>query len=175
MCLVSEHRELQRLLTERDLTIQQQQDRIADLLNQLAQMELPPKPDVPLFEMPKHQVDSELRSQNVELLHQLMDTKYRYTSAEGWMEVFDYLYFVFPWPHYTSQFMDCDDFGLLMKALPPALFGLNYIAFALGDIPAGYHGFNIYRDDQGFMVLEPQSLTFFDWGDREYTPEKVLL
>jgi hypothetical protein len=184
VCLISEHREIEALLMQRDLTIEQQQARITELTNIISEMEIPPRPEIELFPISRNEVSSELRALGVELIHQPMDASYNYTNTAGWMDVWEYVYFVFPWPKYTQQSMDCEDFGILLKGLVSAFFGtseqmsdvrLNTIALALGNIPAGYHGFNVFRDEQGWMCIEPQSLVFFSWGDRQYEPEKVLI
>ena len=175
MCLVSKHREIENLLAEKDLTITQQQARIAELLNHIADMELPPVPEVTYINIGKSVVKREIEAEGIELLRGLMDAKYRYVSSSDWMNVFEYIYLVFPWPKYTAQYMDCDDFAFLVKGMVNAFFGINYFAFTLGDIPQGYHGFNIFRDEKGLMCLEPQNMKFFEWGDRDYLPQKVLL
>ena len=137
-----------------------------------------PKPDIPLIKISYMEVDKEIRALNQQLMYPcLLDyfKDYYYTTEEGWAEVFDYIYCVFDMPNYVAARMDCEDFGILLKGLVSALFGLNYFALTIGKIPQGQHGFNFFRTDTGFMIIEPQNANFFGWGEKKYIPEYALL
>lgn len=107
------------------------------------------------------------------LLDDLSD--YYYTNAEGWAEVFNYIYFKFKMPSYISGRMDCDDFALLMKGLVSAFFGLSYFGLVMGVSPNGYHAWNIFRAENGLLQLEPQTGHFFPMYDEGYKAEYILV
>jgi len=128
--------------------------------------------------MSSNEVSTELLDLGVKSMHPcLLDAgqDYYYTTDEGWAEVFNYVYCTFKMPKYIAARMDCEDFGILLKGLVSALFGFNYFALTIGDIPKGRHGFNFFRDQNGHMVIEPQTANYFVWGDRYYEPEDYLL
>jgi len=136
------------------------------------------KPEIEVLSLHPNKVSQEISGLGLKLMYpSLMDgwQPYYYTSEEGWAEVFYYIYTVFNMPSYIAGRMDCEDFGILLKGLVSALFGLNYFGFTIGQIPQGCHGFNFFRTGGGFMVLEPQSAEFFLWGERDYKPEWALL
>ena len=152
--------------------------RIAELEARLAELEQPAKPSITLLPMPSTQVDAEIKALGQALMYPcLLDygQDYFYTNAEGWAEVFNYIYLVFNMPPYIAGRMDCEDFGVLLKGLVSALFGLNYFALTIGDIPQGCHGFDFFRTDTGHLVIEPQTAEFFPWGERSYEPQWALL
>jgi len=137
-----------------------------------------PKPEIELLSMPSTQVDAEIKALGQRLMYPcLLDfgQNYYYTKAEDWAKVFDYIYFVFDMPSYLVARIDCEDFGILLKGLVSALFGLNYFALAIGNIPQGCHGFNFFRTDAGHLIIEPQSGQFFGWEERGYEPKWALL
>ena len=180
MCLVSEHRELKKDLVDLRAARIVDWDIIDELRWKITQVQIPPPPVIEYIDTTRERVISEMRQLGVELMHQPMDIPYRYTTDDGWQTVHEYLVLAFPWPKYTRHFFDCENFAALWWTLVAAFFGLNYAVLTLGDIPAGYHGFNIYRRPgdiipENFLCLEPQSLSFFEWGDRGYNPEKGLL
>jgi len=179
MCRVSEHRDLKNKLDEalsRNVLLTEQ---IASLKTRISELEtsgaFPEKPTITTMTMDAAHVRGEIRAQDIELVRSLLDSQYQYTTAEGWMEVWSYIYFVFPWPSYTRQFFDCDGFAALAWSLAQAFFNLNYCALTIGTAPMGSHAFIVYRDDVEWMCLEPQSGQFFDWGERGYTPQEVLM
>jgi len=152
--------------------------RIKELEAELEQLQQPPKPEITLLSMSSRDVKAEVLDLGLKLMYpQLMDygQPYVYTNSESWAEAFNYIYCVFNMPPYLAARMDCEDFGILLKGLVSALFGLNYFAFAIGDIPAGRHGFDTFRTEQGLLIIEPQTAEFFGWEERPYEPEWVLL
>ena len=137
-----------------------------------------PKPEIDIFSIHPNKVREEITQLGLKLMYPaLMDgwQPYYYTDDKGWAEVFDYIYCVFDMPDYIAGRMDCEDFGILLKGLVSALFGLNYFGFTIGQIPQGCHGFNFFKTDSGMMVIEPQTAEFFRWGERDYNPEWALL
>ena len=191
MCLVSEHAHLKKdylnLQTKNTNLVGKvdglrqtilELERKNDNLKLLIPKPPPPKPVIALYSMPSEQVLKELKESGLKLMYPVLTDygqPYFYTNDEGWADVFYYIYTVFDMPDYMAGRMDCEDFAILLKGLVQSLFGLNYFAFTIGMIPEGCHGFNIFRDDRGLMVIEPQSGEFFEWGDRSYNPEWVLI
>lgn len=114
----------------------------------------------------------------IELMHSaLLDdfSPYFYTDGEGWAKVFDWVYFSFKMPEYVVARMDCEDFAMLMKGLVSALFGLNWFGLVMGNTPAGYHSWNIFRAENGVWQLEPQTGEFFLLGEKNYLPQYILI
>ena len=138
----------------------------------------PLKPDILLLSMPSSQVQTEIETLGQKLMYPcLLDygQDYYYTDDKGWAEVFNYIYCVFDMPSYIAARVDCEDFGILLKGLVSALFGLNYFALTIGDIPQGCHSFNFLRSQEDHLIIEPQSGEFFGWLERGYTPKYALL
>ena len=114
----------------------------------------------------------------IELMHAaLLDDfqPYFYTKAEDWAKVFDYIYFSFKMPDYIRARMDCEDFAVLMKGLVSALFGLNWFGLVMGNTPAGYHAWNLFKAENGIWQLEPQTGEFFLLGEKSYLPQYILI
>ena len=136
------------------------------------------KPKIELLSMSSIEVAKEIEGLSQKLMYPcLLDygQDYYYTTSEGWAEVFHYIYTVFDMPSYMAARMDCEDFGILLKGLVSALFGLNYFALAIGNIPQGCHGFDFFRTDTGHLIIEPQTAEFFPWYKRGYEPKWALL
>jgi len=143
-----------------------------------AEQEDPPLPKIKLLSMPGTAVLREVQAKGLTLMYPvLMDgsAPYYFTDDEGWAEVCDYIYAVFKMPPYVAARMDCEDFGILLKGLVSALFGLNYFAFTVGQIPQGCHGFNFLRSEDRLVVFEPQLARFQEWGELGYKPQCALL
>jgi len=153
-------------------------DQVRELTAKLAELEQPPKPDTTLLSMPSADVKTELDALSQQLMYPcLLDSgqNYYYTNSEGWAEVFNYIYTVFKMPTWVAARFDCEDSGILLKGLVSALFGLNYFALTIGDIPEGTHGFNFFRTEQGHLIIEPQTAEFFGWEEKSYSPKFALL
>lgn len=135
-----------------------------------------PKPQIELLSMPSEQVQVEIDPLKLTMLYPaLVDTKYFYTKAEDWAEVFDYIYFKFDMPKYLIDRTDCDDFAILLKGLVASFFGLNYFGVVFGDTPMGYHAYNLFRTETSLLQFEPQTGDMFELTERGYKPEWLLL
>jgi len=140
--------------------------------------EQPPKPEIDIFSIHSNKVLAEVTQLRLKLMGPgLMDSwsPYLYTDERDWAKVFSYIYTVFEMPPYLKGRMNSYGFGILLKGLVHALFGLNYFGFIIGEIPEGNHGFNFFRIQGGFRIMEPLNGEFFRWGERGYKPEWVLL
>ena len=71
--------------------------------------------------------------------------------------------------------MDCDDFAILMKGLMNAEFCVNAFGIALGNVPGGYHAYNIARVEDRWVMIEPQTGEVFEFGDNGYQCDKVII
>lgn len=150
----------------------------AEIVALKQEYEQPPQPEITLLSMPASDVEQEIRALGQKLMYPvLLDASgtYYYTNDEGWADVFDYIYCVFNMPEYIAFRMDCEDFIIWLKGLVSALFGLNYFAITIGDIPQGCHGFGFFRTQDRHLIIEPQLAQFFEWGERGYTPKWALL
>lgn len=156
---------------------------ITKIINQLAYAvyisTLIPKPQIELLSVTSMQAYVALTDLNIKMLRPgfMLDTHqpYYYTKSEDWAEVFNYIYFVFDMPPYIVARMDCEDFAILFKGLVSALFGLNYFGLIFGWVSQGYHGWNLFQTEQGFLQLEPQSGKFFKLREKSYLPEYILI
>lgn len=108
----------------------------------------------------------------------MLDWYYYYTDFEGWGKVIRDL--VFKSNLYKKDKFDCENFALKAMTLCAERYGLNTFGLALGDIPQGSHGFNIFWDGEKLWLLEPN--TSFGWagepfqiGEYGYIPDKVLI
>lgn len=134
------------------------------------------KPDIELLTVPSSNVQGEISLAGIRLLYPgLLDSKYYYTKAEDWAGVFNYIYFKFNMPKYLADRMDCDDFAMLLKGLVTSFFGLNCFGVVFGNTPMGYHGWNVFRTDEGWLQFEPQTGKFFKMNKRGYRPEWLLI
>lgn len=135
-------------------------------------------PKVPLLVMAGNKVEEEIKELKVRKMYPVLldgTQLYHYTDSGGWAEIFNYIYCVFDMPKYVAGRMDCEDFGILLKGLVSALFGLNYFAFTVGESPMGMHGYNFFRTGNGLLILEPQTAEYFEWGTKGYKPQWVLI
>ena len=148
---------------------------IIDILKQIF-IPTPPKikPVLHPIVITSAQVAAELAVLETPIVGVQLDERYAYLSADEWQEAIQYLLFVFPWPKYVPDFMDCDKFAMLMKALMSAVFNVNCISITIGFIPGG-HAWNMLRDEQGWLELEPQNQEIFALGDRNYAPKMVII
>lgn len=140
--------------------------------------EQPLKPKIDIFSIHPNKVRDEVTQLGLKLMTPgLMDawSPYYYTDERDWAKVFSYIYTVFPMPPYLKGRMDSYDFGILLKGLVSAFFGLNYYGFIMGEIPEGGHGWGFFRTQEGPRILEPLKGEFFRWGERGYKAEWVLL
>jgi len=155
---------------------------IKELINKFAfevyEATSPPKPEITLLSVTSQRVEQAITDlQLIKLYPVLLDygQKYYYTNAEGWAEIFDYIYFKFNTPQYLIARMDCEDWAILFKGLVSSLFGLNYFAVVIGKTPAGTHSWNLFMTDEGWLQFEPQTGNAFGLGKKGYEPKYVLI
>jgi len=137
-----------------------------------------PKPSVKPLVISSLRIKSELDAMKLNVWRGcLLDhyQTYYYVSAKDWAEIFSYIYFEFDMPSFTQARFDCDDFAILLKALVSYLFRLNCFGFVLGNTPMGYHAWNLFRTDDDWLCLEPQTGNIFPLGERGYTPEYIII
>lgn len=141
-------------------------------------LEQPPKPEIDIFSLHPNKVREEVTQLRLKLMGPGLIhgwSPYYFTDEKDWAKVFDYIYAVYKMPPYLAGRMASHDFGILMKGLVSALFGLNYFGFIRGEIPEGAHGWNFFRTQQGHLIFEPLRWESFRWGERGYKPEWALL
>ena len=81
---------------------------------------------------------------------------------------------------YKAEKFDCEDYAMKAAITCRELYGLNTMAFVLGNMPLGYHGFNMIYTGQDFLLFEPNagfdcSGQAFPIGEFGYTPSLVLV
>ena len=136
---------------------------------------------IPSFE--KHQIagvylKSQLEDLGLEVPMGMLDGQYYYTNLEGWCKVLYDL--AFGSNLYKKDNFDCENYALKAMNLCHERYGLNTMALAIGDIPDGRHGFNIFYHGEGFMLWEPNdgfdySGSPFEIGEYGYIPDMILI
>ncbi len=133
------------------------------------------KPDITFYEIDYNTVISELQTMGLSILRGgLLDIQYYYTTLWGIKEAVKYVRSVYPFPSYKAEKTDCDDFAILMKGLLSAEFGINDVGIDFGNVPGGYHAFNVARVEDRRVIIEPQNGEVFEIGERGYVPKEVL-
>jgi len=108
----------------------------------------------------------------------MLDGRYYYTDAEGWSKLLPDM--VMKSNLWAADKYDCDDYAWKAKMTCVDRFGLNAIAFVIGDIPEGRHSFNLIYTGVDWLVFEP-NIGFglagqaFPIGNEGYKPELVLV
>ena len=108
----------------------------------------------------------------------LLDNWYYYTDSEGWGKILENL--IFKSSLYSANKFDCENYALKAMNLCTEKYGLNCFGVAIGDMPMGRHGFNIFYDGEYFLLWEPNegfpfSGSAFEIGNYGYTPEIILI
>ena len=113
---------------------------------------------------------------------QPMDSWIYFTDLEGWGKILWDL--VFSSKLYKRDIFNCDKYALKAYITCCERYGLNSLLLAIGDMPQGRHGFNIFpyydSGDVGFMLWEPNdgfqfSGSAFEVGEYKYFPESALI
>ena len=106
-----------------------------------------------------------------------LDNLYYYTNREGWANLLPDLMFA-SWLYKADKF-DCENYALKAMVIAAERFGLNAFGVAIGEMPQGRHGFNIFYTGDSLMLLEPNNgyawAGVFEIGDNGYKPEMVLI
>lgn len=108
----------------------------------------------------------------------LLDGWYYYTDAEGWGKLLVDL--MIKSNLYQSDKFDCDDYALKAKTICSERYGLNTMAFVIGDIPEGRHAFNMIYAGEGWLIFEAnEGFQYqgqaFPIGENGYRPELILV
>lgn len=131
------------------------------------------------FTLTAAQVQAELLALGCRIPFGMLDGVYYGAKDTGWYNIFIECFKNLP--AYETDRMDCDKFAFIFKTRVLQASGLNSFAFVVGDIPVGRHGFNMYRDQNGWHLLEPNpgfmygNLQCFEIGENGYKPDEVLL
>ena len=107
----------------------------------------------------------------------ILDSTYYYTDAEGWAKVLSDL--TFKSNLYQAERFDCEDYAMKACVTCWERYGLNAFGLVLGMTPAGYHGFNIGFEGDGFFLHEPnEGFGFggpFPVGEHGYIPSMIVI
>jgi len=108
----------------------------------------------------------------------MLDGRYYYTTAEGWGKLLvDLMVKSDLW---TSDKYDCDDYAMKARMTCIERYGLNAIAFVIGDIAEGRHAFCLIYTGEDWLIFEP-NIGFglggqaFPIGAEGYVPDMVLV
>ncbi len=89
----------------------------------------------------------------------IWDSQYWTVSLEDWKRIFDDV--LSGLPKYLLDRFDCEDFAMIVMARILERYGLNTCGVAVGKVPFGYHGYNLFVEwEEGqpkLHVLEPQT------------------
>jgi len=134
------------------------------------------KPSVDYLPVQNDTLTGEISLAGMKMLYPiLLDAKYYYAKAEDWANLLDYIYFKFDMPKYLVDRFDCEDWAILLKGLVSSFFGLNCFAVVFGKSPRGYHSWNVFRTEEGWLQLEPQTGRFFKMNERDYKADWLLM
>ena len=153
------------------------------LLKQFLFPRVIPKPEIELHTTSSIVILEELNARHLKLMYPcLLDEGqlYYYTTLDDWNLLLHYIYEKFDMPDYFKARCDCEDFGILLKGLVSALFGLNAFGFVVGTTPLGYHGFNMFKTTRGWRLWEPNpkfkmTKPFRVDDINQYTPLYILI
>ena len=121
---------------------------------------------------------AKIEALGLELPLGMLDWQYYHTDLEGWGKILYDL--AFSSSLYEKDKFDCENYALKAMNLCAERYKLNTLALALGHIPIGYHGFNIFFYGDGFMLWEPNvgflwSGEPFEIGENGYQPDRVVI
>jgi hypothetical protein len=136
---------------------------------------MPPRPQPNLLELPSITVSSELAGLGISPIYGRLDSRYYFTDAQSWADILYWIYFEFPMPIYVAERWDCDDFSFFMRSLVGAYFHLNGIGSVIGNALGGCHAWNMFRVEDRWVELEPQTGEIFEFGQNGYTPLLILI
>ena len=80
--------------------------------------------------------------------------------------------------HYVAELdIDCDDYSMWAAAFARLLFRVNGVLQCWGDMPLGYHAFNLVYLSGGYKLWEPNAGylyagELFESGENSYLPRK---
>lgn len=100
----------------------------------------------------------------------ILDEWYYFCSLADWKRIFQSVLVGMPPP--DKDRFDCEDYALLTCARIIEGYQLNAIGIAM----SAYHAFNIFKSEQGLLLLEPQSGEVFAAEETEgkYRVHRVI-
>lgn len=102
----------------------------------------------------------------------LWDTQYYFVSLIGWNRIFwDVLKNM---PRYISDKFDCDNYALQLMARVNMKYKLNGCGLVIGEVPNGYHAWNIFVAPIGLYYYEPQTGQVIEIGTENYVGREVF-
>ena len=135
-------------------------------------------PSFKTYQMSGANVASQLKNLGLSLPMSLLDGQYYFTDTEGWSKLLIDL--LVKSNLYKNDKYDCDNFSLGAMNTCAERYGLNTMALAIGNIPAGRHAFNLIYTGKDWLVFEPnEGFQYqgqaFPIGENGYKPEMVLV
>lgn len=133
-------------------------------------------PDVPRYALPFSVIRQELADLGITCMTDMPDYQKRFTSYETLKLMLPHL--TYRADYYIANLeINCDDYALWAAADARRLFNIQGVWQCWGDMPQGYHAWNIARTEQGYFMFEPNA--GFPWagelyriGDFGYIPKR---
>jgi hypothetical protein len=104
----------------------------------------------------------------------LWDANYHVLSASDAAEALKEC--IFNMPSYITDVFDCENFAMLISTRMLERYHVNTCGIVVGNIPEGYHGFNIIVvENDGklvYEIFEPQTGEFNPKG---YVPDLIII
>lgn len=149
------------------------------------------KPSFQRYILSAEKVDAELAELNVRHPFRLRDSYYFFISMEDWGKIFYDVLQNLP-DYHISQIhreitegepvnekegwdFDCDNFGELCRTRVSEKYGINTCAYVDGESPWGYHGYNIFRAEDGWFMIDPQVGDVMEFAEAGYQPREALI
>ena len=135
-------------------------------------------PSFKIYEIGGAEIASQLKNLGLRLPVGLLDSRYFYTDAGGWGKLLADL--LVKSNLYSENKFDCDNMALRAMNTCAERYGLNTMAFIIGDIPQGRHAFNLIYTGTDWLVFEANAGfgyggQAFPIGAEGYLPEMVLI
>lgn len=134
-------------------------------------------------------VQNELLAMGITWPFGVQDTDYIYTREEDWAAIIAEGLFNMP-PYKLPRILpgtsdntildadqadrDCDNFAWHLRNYINFRYGVNAICYANGNVPGGYHAYNLVRGINGWYVVEPQTGEIWPFLEAKYKTDKVL-
>ena len=139
-----------------------------------------PTPTYEEFQIDANTLNSSIRSAISLLPPDIIynwDYWYYYVSLENWRDIIEDVFLSMP--KYVTEKFDCENFALLTASTVSSKYKLNTMGIAVGEVPGGEHGFNIFpaRTVAGreFFFLEPQTADIIPVAGSDYKPRMVII
>jgi len=175
VCLITEHAHAKKRIKELETEVVQLNEQVEQFKEQY-EPELPT--GYPTFDISWADLKAELEALGVQcmlLANHIPDSFVRHTDEANWAKIMPFL--TYSANLYVEGVADCDDYSRWAAADSSKKFKLNGCLECWGDMPLGYHAFNLVRIGTGkYKIFEPNAGfedagTPMDFGEQGYLPK----